>query len=278
MTTRPSLPESYTVPAVWQVPTDPSGQPFGGMNRPTAGKRSERDLPVGKHPLQLYSLGTPNGQKVTILLEELGVDYDAWKINIMQLDQFTSGFVAINPNSKIPALVDNTGEKPIRVFETGSILLHLAEKYGKFIPTDPALRAECLNWLFWNVGTAPFLGGGFGHFYKYAPVSIEYGIDRFTMETKRILDVLDQQLSQNKYVSGQEYTIADMAIFPWIRCLDTGYNAKEFLQLDSYANVKRWSALLLERDAVKRGLRVNGFGPDAVENRHEKSDFEKAAL
>jgi len=276
--TKPTLPSSYKLPSVWEPPSEMGGT-FGSINRPTAGSRFERELPRGEHPLQLYSLGTPNGQKVTILLEELhdeiGLEYDAWKINIGQQDQFSSGFVKVNPNSKIPALLDYSvdTDSPIRVFETGSILLHLAEKHGKFIPKDPRQKAECLNWLFWNIGTAPVLGGGFGHFYKYAPVHIEYAVNRFSMETKRIVDVLDQHLASNNYVAGDEYSIADMAIFPWVECLETGYKASEFLELDKYKNVSRWRRVIGLRPAVKRGSRVNGFTEGAIEERHSAADF-----
>ncbi len=271
-----TYPEGYEVPKVWK-PLVMDGK-WGGMNRPTAGKRFEAELPRGEHGLQLYSLGTPNGNKVTILLEELGVDYDAYKINIMDLDQFGSGFVGVNPNSKIPALLDysskDSSDEPLRVFESGSILLYLAEKYGKFIPKDLRKRTECMNWLMWQMGTGPYLGGGFGHFYNYAPVKIEYAIDRFSMETKRILDVLDKHLDGKEYVCDDEYTIADMAIFPWIRALDVHYNAKEYLQLEDYTNVQRWMKTLQAREAVQRGLRVNGFGPDAVVERHSIKDFD----
>lgn len=270
-----SYPEGYEVPKVWE-PKVMDGK-MGGMNRPFAGKRFEADLKKGEHGLQLYSLGTPNGQKVTILLEELGVEYDAWFISIMELDQFGSGFVNVNPNSKIPALLDysvaDDNSEPMRVFESASILLYLAEKEKKFIPTDLRKRTECMNWLMWQMGSAPYLGGGFGHFYNYAPLKIEYAIDRFTMEAKRIVDVLDKQLEGKEYVCGDEYTIADIAIFPWIRCLDKGYNASEFLQLDQYTNVNRWIKTLESREGVQRGLRVNGFGPDAVRERHSKDDF-----
>merc|ERR1712085_88761 len=244
-------------------------------NQPTAGKRFEAVLPKGEHSLQLYSLGTPNGQKVTILLEELGVDYDAYKISIMQLQQFGSAFVDINPNSKIPALLDYSvadgKSEPLRIFETGSILLYLAEKEKKFLPTDLRKKTECMNWLMWQMGTAPYLGGGFGHFYNYAPVKIEYAIDRFSMEAKRIVDVLDKHLENKKYVCDDEYTIADIAIFPWIRCLgEQGYKATEFLQLEKYTNVQRWIKTLEAREGVQRGLRVNGWGSDAIAERHSK--------
>ncbi|KAK3283896.1 hypothetical protein CYMTET_8426 [Cymbomonas tetramitiformis] len=251
------------------------GGKFGAMNRPTAGKRRDKELPRGDHDIQLYSLGTPNGHKVTILLEELGIEYDAWKINIMELEQFDSGFVQANPNSKIPAMLDYSFEgEPLRVFESGNMLKYLAEKEGRFIPADPRKKVECFNWLFWQMASAPYIGGGFGHFYVYAPVKIEYCIDRFAMETKRQLDVLDQHLAGKQYVCGEEYTIADMAIMPWIRCLTVFYKAEEFLQLKTYTNVMEWMERILARDAVKRGLRVNGFGDDAVVNRHSKADFD----
>lgn len=270
-----TYPEGYEVPKKWEPKV--LGGKIGGMNRPTAGKRFESTLPRGKHGIQLYSLGTPNGQKVTIMLEELGIDYDAYTINIMDLQQFGSAFVDINPNSKIPALLDysvaDDDSEPLRVFESASILLYLAEKEKKFLPTDIRKKTECMNWLMWQMGSAPYLGGGFGHFYKYAPLKIEYAIDRFAMEAKRIVDVLEKQLEGKEYVCGDEYTIADMAIFPWIRCLDKGYNATEFLELQDYTNVQRWMKMLESRDAVQRGLRVNGWGPDAVQERHSIDDF-----
>eukprot|EP00535_Pseudo-nitzschia_heimii_P002186 CAMPEP_0197186582 /NCGR_PEP_ID=MMETSP1423-20130617/14214_1 /TAXON_ID=476441 /ORGANISM="Pseudo-nitzschia heimii, Strain UNC1101" /LENGTH=307 /DNA_ID=CAMNT_0042637937 /DNA_START=142 /DNA_END=1066 /DNA_ORIENTATION=+ len=270
-----AYPEGYEVPQQW-APKLMEGK-IGGMNRPTAGKRFEKELPKGEHGLQLYSLGTPNGQKVTILLEELGVDYDAYTINIMELQQFGSAFVDINPNSKIPALLDYSvadgNSEPLRLFESGSILLYLAEKEKKFLPTDPRKKTECINWLMWQMGTAPYLGGGFGHFYKYAPIKIEYAVDRFTMETKRIVDVLDKHLENKEYVCDDEYTIADIAIFPWIRCLGAYYEASDFLQLQEYKNVQRWLNTLEAREAVKRGIRVNGWGSDAVRERHSKDDF-----
>jgi GST-like protein len=273
MAQRPSLPADYSVPTVWTEPANPGGA-FGSINKPTAGARSEKQLPIGSHPIQLYSLGTPNGQKVTIMLEELGIEYDAFLINITKEEQFTTGFVEINPNSKIPAMVDYSNkQKPIRVFESCAILLYLAEKYNKFIPKDPAQRVECLNWLFWQAGSAPFIGGGFGHFYKYAPIAIEYAINRYSMETKRLLDVLDKHLHGKQFICGQEYTIADISIYTWFLCIDTGYNAAEFLSLNSYENVCRWMSTIYERDAVKRGLRVNGYGPDAVPERHSPADF-----
>jgi GST-like protein len=288
-----SLPEGYVVPKQWSPPTQSMGGTINSMNLPTAGKRFEAELQRGKHDLQLYSVGTPNGIKVTILLEELGIEYDAWFMDIFGAkEQFGSAFVDINPNSKIPALLDYSGctgsddekkseeelatnqeQEPIRVFESGSILLYLAERYEKFIPTDIRKKTECMNWLMWQMGTAPYLGGGFGHFYSYAPIKIEYAIDRFTMETKRIVDVLDQHLQDKEYICDDEYTIADMAIFPWIRCLDVGYKANEFLQMDEYKNVQRWMETLQARDAVQRGLRVNGFRSNAVKDRHSKTDF-----
>jgi len=290
---KPSLPECYKVPEVWTPPEEMGGT-FGAINRPTAGPRSEEALPKGEHAIQLYSLGTPNGQKVTILLEELGVEYDAWFVPIMQQKQFTSGFVACNPNSKIPCVYDcnpdasepdakAVTDDPVRVFESGSILIYLAEKYGKFIPKDRRQRTECINWLMWQMGTAPLLGGGFGHFYKYAPVKIEYCINRFSMEVKRQLDVLDQHLGgttdgkPKEYICGGEYTIADMAIAPWIICIERGYNAAGFLDLPSYKNVTAWLARLWQRKAFKRGVRVNGFSEDAVKERHKKEDFEADA-
>jgi GST-like protein len=277
--TKPSLPESYVVPKVWEPPA-PATSGVASMNSHTSGARSEKTLPIGEHSLQLYSLGTPNGMKVTILLEELndlkGVEYDAWKINIMQLDQFGSDFVNINPNSKIPALMDHEFKPPLRVFESGNIMKHIAEKYEMFIPTEIRAKTECYNWLFWQMGSAPFMGGGFGHFYNYAPVKIEYAINRYTMETKRQLHVLDQHLKDKSWMCGDEYTIADMAIFPWIICLETGYNAKEFLSLDEYTNVNAWIARMNDRPAVKRGMRVNGFRANAVKERHSRADFDAA--
>jgi len=271
-----TYPEGYEVPKVWS-PKEIGGK-MGGMNKPTAGKRFESELPRGEHGLQLYSLGTPNGQKVTILLEEMGVDYDAYKINIMELQQFGSAFVDINPNSKIPALLDYSvadgKSEPLRLFESGSILLYLAEKERKFLPTDLRKKTECLNWLMWQMGSAPYLGGGgFGHFYKYAPLKFEYAIDRYSMEAKRIVDVLEKHLEGKEYVCDDEYTIADMAIFPWIRCLYVGYNANEFLQLQEFTNVERWMKTLNAREAVQRGLRVNGFEPNSIDERHSLDDF-----
>jgi GST-like protein len=274
----------YVPPKVWTWNKASGGQ-FAGINRPVAGATQEKDLPVGRHPLQLYSLATPNGVKVTIMLEELlalgrsGAEYDAWLIKIMNGDQFGSGFVSVNPNSKIPALLDRSGEKPIRVFESGAILLYLAEKFQAYLPTSAGARAECLSWLFWQMGSAPFLGGGFGHFYAYAPSKIEYAIDRFAMEVKRQLDVLDRRLGESEYIAGESYTIADMAILPWYGGLVKGwlYGAAEFLSVDEYKNVQRWASMLLERPAVQRGRMVNRtFGEPATQlhERHEASDFD----
>jgi GSH-dependent disulfide-bond oxidoreductase len=274
----------YAPPKVW-VWNKPSGGQFASINRPIAGATHEKELPVGRHPLQLYSQGTPNGVKVTILLEELlalghrGAEYDAWLIRIGNGDQFGSGFVAINPNSKIPALVDRSEPKPVRVFESASILMYLAEKFGAFLPTERAARAECLSWLFWQMGSAPYLGGGFGHFYAYAPAKIEYAIDRFAMEVKRQLDVLDRQLAEHKYVAGESYTIADMAIFPWYGGLVKGwsYNAAEFLSVQDYKHVNRWADRLLERPTVRRGRMVNrtsGEPSSQLHERHDAKDFE----
>lgn len=273
---------SYTPPKVWRADKESGGQ-FANINRPVSGATHDKELPKGKQPLQLYSMATPNGVKVTVLLEELleaGVkeaEYDAWLIDIKEGDQFGSGFVALNPNSKIPALFDTTTD--IRLFESGSILLYLAEKYGAFIPAEPARRTETLSWLFWQVGSAPYLGGGFGHFYNYAPEKLEYPINRFTMEAKRQLDVLDKQLAKHQYIAGDEYTIADMAIWPWYGSLALGrlYDAAEFLQIDDYPNLQRWARELDERPAVKRGRMVNrtwGDGPQLPE-RHSSADFAK---
>ncbi|NNL85710.1 MAG: glutathione-dependent disulfide-bond oxidoreductase [Myxococcales bacterium] len=275
---------SYTPPKVWKWESDSGGR-FAKINRPVAGATHEKALPVGKHPLQLYSLGTPNGIKVTVMLEELlalghsGAEYDAHLITIGDGDQFGSGFVAANPNSKIPALVDHSTDPPTRVFESGSILLYLAEKFGAFLPTDHAQRTECLNWLFWQMGSAPYLGGGFGHFYAYAPEKIEYAIDRFTMEVKRQLDVLDRRLQESPYMAGTEYSIADMAIWPWYGALVSGllYEAGEFLDAGSYAHVNRWTKNIAERPAVKRGRMVNrtwGKPESQLPERHDASDFE----
>jgi len=274
----------YVPPRIWQW-TQPSGGAFASINRPIAGATHERDLPVGKHPLQLYSLATPNGVKVTILLEELlalghaGAEYDAWPIRINEGDQFSSGFVAVNPNSKIPALVDRSFAQPVRVFESGAILLHLADRFGQFIPGEPAARAECLAWLFWQVGAAPYLGGGFGHFYAYAPLKIEYAINRFAMETKRQLDVLDRRLAEQPYLAGTQYTIADIAVWPWYGALVQGtvYNAAEFLQVQEYAHVRRWADEIGARPAVQRGRMVNRtFGDLAgqLHERHAAEDFD----
>jgi len=273
----------YAPPKVWT--SKPALGRFANINRPVSGPTHDKELPVGKHPLQLYSLGTPNGVKVTVMLEELlalghkGAEYDAWLIRINEGDQFGSGFVAINPNSKIPALVDRSGPKPIRVFETGAILVHLAEKFGAFLPTEPAARAECLSWLFWQMGSTPYIGGGFGHFYAYAPVKIEYAIDRFTMETKRLLDVLDKRLAESEYVAGSEYTIADMAIWPWYGGLVkfNQYGGAEFLSAHEYKNVLRWADQLFARPAVRRGRMVNrlqGEPSEQLRERHDASDFD----
>src|ERR1700757_3549959 len=274
----------YTPPKVWSW-NKPSGGRFENINRPIAGATHEKELPVGRHPLQLYSLGTPNGVKVTIMLEELlalahkGAEYDAWLIKIGEGDQFGSGFVAANPNSKIPALVDRSGPAPIRVFESGAILLYLAEKFGAFLPTEVGARAECLSWLFWQMGSAPYLGGGFGHFYAYAPEKIEYAIDRFAMEVKRQLDVLERRLAESEYIAGSIYTIADIAIFPWYGALAKGalYGAAEFLSVQDYKNVRRWADALVERAAVRRGRMVNrvyGEPSSQLHERHDASDFD----
>lgn len=274
----------YTPPKVWQWNSENGGR-FANINRPTAGPTHDMELPVGRHPLQLYSLATPNGVKVTVMLEELlarghrGAEYDAWLIRIMDGDQFGSGFVAVNPNSKIPALMDRSGAKPIRVFESGAILLYLAEKFGSFLPVGAAARAECLSWLFWQMGSAPFLGGGFGHFYAYAPMKLEYAIDRFAMEVKRQLDVLDRHLERSEYLAGSEYTIADMAVWPWYGALAKGllYEAGEFLQVQEYANLQRWTDAIAGRPAVQRGRKVNRtFGElsDQLHERHDAGDFE----
>jgi GSH-dependent disulfide-bond oxidoreductase len=278
-----AIPE-YTPPKVWTWAKRNGGQ-FASVNRPVAGPTHDKVLPVGRHPLQLYSLGTPNGQKVTIMLEELlelghaGAEYDAWLIRIGEGDQFGSGFVEVNPNSKIPALVDRSGAQPIRVFESGAILVHLAEKFGMFLPSQPQARAECLSWLFWQMGSAPFLGGGFGHFYAYAPAKIEYAIDRYAMETKRQLDVLDRRLAQSEYLAGDEYTIADIAVFPWYGGMVKGwlYDAAEFLSVHEYKNVLRWADTLLARPAVVRGRMVNrttGDPASQLHERHDASDFQ----
>jgi GST-like protein len=274
----------YTPPKIWTWNKESGGR-FANINRPIAGPTHDKDLPIGRHPLQLYSLGTPNGVKVTIMLEELlalghgGAEYDAWLIKIGDGDQFGSGFVAVNPNSKIPALLDRSGPTPIRVFESGSILTYLAEKFGAFLPTEAAARAECLSWLFWQMGSAPYLGGGFGHFYAYAPTKIEYAIDRFAMETKRQLDVLDRRLAESEYLGGREYTIADIAVWPWYGGLVKGwlYDGAEFLQVQEYKNVLRWANQIGERPAVQRGRMVNRtFGEPSTQlhERHDASDFE----
>lgn len=274
----------YTPPKIWSWDKESGGR-FANINRPISGATSEKDLPVGKHPLQLYSLATPNGVKVTVMLEELlalghtGAEYDAWIVRIQEGDQFGSGFVAANPNSKIPALIDHSTATPTRVFESGAILLYLAEKFGAFLPTDHAKRTECLSWLFWQMGSAPYLGGGFGHFYAYAPTKIEYCIDRFAMEVKRQLDVLDKHLAINEYMAGDEYSIADMAIWPWYGAVvvNAVYDAAEFLQTQSYTHVNRWTQQIATRDAVKRGRMVNrGWGEPSSQllERHDASDFE----
>ncbi|MES3098628.1 glutathione-dependent disulfide-bond oxidoreductase [Sphingomonas faeni] len=274
----------YTPPKVWTWNKESGGR-FASINRPIAGATHDKDLPVGKHPLQLYSLATPNGVKVTVMLEELlaaghtGAEYDAWLIKIMDGDQFGIGFVDANPNSKIPALVDRSGASPIRVFESGSILVYLAEKFGAFLPTDAAKRAEVLSWLFWQMGAGPMLGGGFGHFYAYAPVKIEYAIDRFAMEVKRQLDVLDRRLGESEYLGGDDYSIADMAVWPWYGALVHGlvYDAAEFLQVDDYKNVRRWTDLIAARPAVARGRMVNrimGDPSSQLPERHDAGDFD----
>src|ERR1700735_3190346 len=278
-----SSPE-YIAPKVW-VWNKPSGGLFANINRPVAGSTHEKELPVGRHPFQLYSLATPNGQKVTVMLEELlalghtGAEYDAWLINIREGAQFGSGFVGVNPNSKIPALMDRSGQAPIRVFESGAILIHLAEKFGAFLPREPAPRAECLSWVMWQMGSAPYLGGGFGHFYAYAPTKIEYAIDRFAMEVKRQMDVLDRRLAENEYLGGAQYTIADMAVWPWYGALAKGlvYEGCEFLQVADYTNVQRWTDAIARRPAVQRGRMVNRITGDPasqLRERHEASDFD----
>ena len=274
----------YAPPNVWQWDKANGGR-FANINRPIAGATLDKDLPVGKHPFQLYSLATPNGVKVTVMLEELlalghkGAEYDAWLIEISKGDQFGSGFVAVNPNSKIPALMDRSGAKPLRVFESGAILLHLAEKFGAFLPTDKAQRTEALNWLFWQMGSAPYLGGGFGHFYAYAPTKIEYAINRFAMETKRQLDVLDRHLADHAYMAGDAYSIADIAIWPWYGALVKGllYNGGEFLAVQDYKHVNRWTNAIAERPAVKRGRMVNrivGEPASQLRERHDARDFD----
>ena len=275
---------TYTPPKIW-APNKENGGRFANINRPTAGPTHHRELPVGRHPLQLYSLGTPNGVKVTVMLEELlaaghsNAEYDAWLIRINEGEQFGSGFVEANPNSKIPALVDRSGPTSVRVFESGAILIYLAEKFGAFLSKDGARRAECLSWLFWQMGSAPFLGGGFGHFFAYAPTKIEYAIDRYAMEVKRQMDVLDRRLAESPYVAGDEYSIADMAIWPWYGALAKGqlYEAGEFLQVLDYTHVLRWTNLIAQRPAVKRGRMVNrvmGEPSGQLHERHDASDFD----
>lgn len=274
----------YTPPKVWKWDAE-NGGAFANINRPIAGPTHDKELAIGKHPLQLYSLATPNGVKVTVMLEELlalghkGAEYDAYLINIREGDQFGSGFVEVNPNSKIPALMDHSTKTPTRVFESGSILLYLAEKFGALLPSDPAKRTEALNWLFWQMGSAPYLGGGFGHFYAYAPMKIEYCIDRFSMEVKRQLDVLDRHLAHNEYFAGDEYSIADIAIWPWYGAVvaNTVYEAAEFLQTDQYKHVNRWTNMIAKRPAVQRGRMVNrGWGEPSSQllERHDASDFD----
>jgi len=277
-------PAPYTPPKVWTWDKENGGR-FAKINRPIAGPTHDKELPVGKHPMQLYSLATPNGIKVTVMLEELlalgfdGAEYDAWLIKIGDGDQFSSGFVDANPNSKIPALMDHSGSTPVRVFESGAILLHLAEKFGAFMPSDVGLRPECLSWLFWQMGSAPYLGGGFGHFYNYAPFKIEYAVDRFTMEVKRQLDVLDRRLADNRFMCGDEYTVADIAIWPWYGGVVANrvYGAAEFLDTASYKHVNRWENEIGERSAVQRGRMVNKTsGPleEQLRERHDASDFD----
>ena len=276
-----NLPD-YTPPDVWEWDKENGGR-FANINRPTAGPTHEAELPRGEHDLQLYSLATPNGVKVTILLEELlaaghtDAEYDAWTIDISKGDQFGSAFVDVNPNSKIPALLDYSTPEPTRVFESGSILLYLAERFGAFLPTDPRARTECLSWLFWQVGSGPYLGGGFGHFYAYAPVKIQYAIDRFAMETKRQLDVLDRRLADNRYIAGDDYSIADIAIWPWYGAVvkNAVYDAATFLQTDSYEHLGRWTREIAAREAVKRGRAVNrAWGDKPLLERHSAADID----
>ena len=278
----------WTPPAIWTRNTA-SGGKFASINRPVAGATHERALPVGRHPLQLYSLGTPNGVKVTVMLEELlalghaGAEYDAWLVKIGDGEQFGSGFVEVNPNSKIPALVDRSGPEPIRVFESGAILVHLAEKFGALLPTAPAARAECLSWLFWQMGSAPFVGGGFGHFYAYAPEKLEYPINRYAMETKRQLDVLDRLLATRRHIAGDDYTVADIAIWPWYGQMAQGllYGAGEFLQVEQYTHLRRWADEVGARPAVQRGRRVNrtfGDPADQCPERHEAADLDRPGM
>ena len=275
---------AYTPPRVWTW-TKASGGRFATINRPVAGATHDKELPVGRHPMQLYSLATPNGVKVTVMLEELlalghtGAEYDAWLIKIQEGDQFGSGFVAVNPNSKIPALLDRSGPEPVRVFESGAILLHLAEKFGAFLPTTQPARAECLSWLFWQMGSAPYLGGGFGHFYAYAPSKIEYAIDRFAMETKRQLDVLNRRLAESAFLAGADYSIADIAVWPWYGALAKGqlYEAGEFLQVQDYTHVQRWADAIAARPAAQRGRKVNrtwGDPSSQLPERHDAADFD----
>jgi GST-like protein len=283
-----AMSDNYEPEKVWEWKQDGEGK-FANINRPISGAISERELPEGKHPFQLHSLATPNGVKVTVMFEELlalghkGAEYDAYPVNILEGDQFTSGFVALNPNSKIPALLDRNDGQPIRLFESASILVYLADKFGEFLSKDPAKRAETMNWLFWQMGSAPYLGGGFGHFYAYAPMKIKYAIDRFTMETKRQLDVLDKRLAENKFLTGDEYTIADMAVCPWYGALVRGelYDAAEFIQAETYQNVRRWANEIYERPAYKRGRVVNrswGNENEQLPERHDSSDFDKLGL
>ncbi len=277
-------PAAYKPPAVWTWNPGNGGR-FANINRPVAGPTHDKDLPVGKHPLQLYSLATPNGVKVTVMLEELlalgftGAEYDAWLIRINEGHQFSSGFVAVNPNSKIPALMDRSGAEPVRVFESGAILMYLAEKFGAFLPSSGAQRAECLSWLFWQMGSAPYLGGGFGHFYAYAPTKIEYAIDRFAMEAKRQMDVLNRRLGESAYLAGDDYSIADIAVWPWYGQLAKGllYESGEFLQVHTYENVVRWADTIAKRPAVQRGRKVNrvvGVPENQLHERHDASDFD----
>ena len=276
----------YTPPPVWTWDKTGAGSKFASTNRPIAGATHDKELPVGKHPMQLYSLGTPNGQKVTIMLEELlalgheGAEYDAWLIKIGDGDQFGSGFVEVNPNSKIPALMDRSGPKPIRVFESGAILVHLAEKFGALLPTDEEARAECLSWLFWQMGSAPYLGGGFGHFYAYADTKMEYPINRFAMEAKRQLDVLDRRLGETEFLGGSDYTIADIAVWPWYGGMAKGWlygDAARFLAVQDYKNLQRWAETVYQRPAVQRGRMVNRLSGDKstqLHERHDASDFD----
>ncbi|MCA0242372.1 MAG: glutathione-dependent disulfide-bond oxidoreductase [Proteobacteria bacterium] len=279
-----SEPDAYTPPAVWTWQPGQGGR-FAAINRPTAGATHQRELPLGRHPLQLYSLGTPNGVKVTVMLEELlalghaGAEYDAWLVRIDNGEQFGSGFVAVNPNAKIPALLDRSGPAPVRVFESGAIVLYLAEKFGALLPAAPAARAECLSWLFWQMGATPFLGGGFGHFYAYAPQKLQYPIDRYAMEVKRQLDVLDRRLAESRYLAGDDYSIADIAVWPWYGTLAKGqlYEAGEFLQVQQYRHVLRWTDEIAQRPAARRGRMVNrtwGQPSSQLHERHDAGDFD----